>query len=52
MTTRGPRMTEKERGYAICLMIPLLWPLALGMLICDVVEWIGRRINPKWRGFQ
>lgn len=49
MTHKGPPMSEKEKMYFFCLLIPILWPLGLAMLLCDIGEAIGRGFKALWR---
>lgn len=41
MTPRRPPMSDKERAYFLCLIIPIFWPLAIAMAIGDLCGAIG-----------
>lgn len=43
------RMSEKEKAYFFCLLIPIFWPLGLAMLVCDIAEAIGRGVSSLYR---
>src|ERR1043165_9138483 len=52
MTPRSARLSEKEKVYAFCLIVPLLWPFIPVLLLCDLFEWIGNGIRSlywRWR---
>lgn len=36
MTHRREPMSEREKAYFFCLLFPLLWPLAFGLLLEDI----------------
>jgi len=51
MTPRA-KLSEKGKAYALCLLFPLLWPLAFAMALCDLAEAIGsglRRLRARMR---
>lgn len=39
------RMTEKEKIYYICILIPILWIFLPALIICDIRE----AIRKWWR---
>jgi hypothetical protein len=43
------RMSEKEKMYFFVLLIPILWPLGLAMLLCDIGEAIRRGLSSLYR---
>lgn len=52
MTPRGGPLSEKGRAYVLCLIIPILWPLAFAMLMEDLCHWTADRVRAlywRWR---
>lgn len=43
------RMTEKEKVYFICLLIPLFWIFLPALIACDIGEAIGRGFASLYR---
>lgn len=43
------RMSEKEKMYFFVILFPILWPLGIAMLMCDIGEAIGRGASSLYR---
>ena len=41
------KMSEREKRYFFCLLFPILWPLAFGLLIEDIAK--GLTPRARWK---
>lgn len=43
-------LSEREKIYTFAFLFPIFWPFIPVLIVCDICEAIGRKLNgPLWR---